>query len=465
MTSPDLLIRLGTHAEKEYVEKTAKLLDGVVLGANLYEATPGATASLIVKLGGGERPVPVTIDPMTYAYGSYVDHDEVHHTDLAWIMSEQKLRKAEAAKLKMKTRIDVKRSYRGLAEALGGVFADAVTRRKCLQPDDFGDKETLKRTAKAVLDYQWSRSATELAKDPAFDIPELAPRPPAVLAPYFYIDRRSWREWTAVVLRLAKASVDGWKHPVPVHLFVCVDVEFLDNEEFLGTVLREAPRCGVRGVWLWFSRFAEEFETKQHLRRYRHFVVDLSKAGLAVYAAHGGFFSLALGCEGMRGVCHGVGYGEQKDVVPVIGQSTPTVRYYVPPLRRRLGVPDVQVHFKSLSVQTASDFFEKVCGCAVCKGVLGKKLAGFDEFGEQHYSRPDSMRMAQTPAAAKRCRFHFLLNRIAERDWIRGCDLAEVVRSLDDARRTWGTPAVVGGRHVAHLSRWSGELGCVPEEG
>ena len=44
----------------------------------------------------------------------------------------------------------------------------------------------------------------------------------------------------------------------------------------------------------------------------------------------------------MSGISHGVGYGEQKDVIPVIGQSTPTVCYYLPDLKRRLGVPQIE---------------------------------------------------------------------------------------------------------------------------
>jgi len=99
-------------------------------------------------------------------------------------------------------------------------------------------------------------------------------------------------------------------------------------------------------------------------------VTDLNAAGLKVYNLHGGYFSLACRSFGLAGVSHGIGYGEQKDVVPVIGQAIPTVRYYLPALHKRLGVAQVQRAFPTMGVVTAADFYAKVCDCAVCKGLL-----------------------------------------------------------------------------------------------
>jgi len=79
---------------------------------------------------------------------------------------------------------------------------------------------------------------------------------------------------------------------------------------------------------------------------------------------------------------------------------------------------------------TPDDFFEKICGCVVCRGVIASSLGNFREFGERHLSTPTSKRAAQTPAAAKRCRFHFLLCRLRERDWIDGKTVDEIVAQL-----------------------------------
>ena len=76
VSPPELVIRLGSHAEKEYVLKLARFLDGVIVGANLFEVTPGATASLLLKIGGEDTSL--YVDPMTYAYGAYVDSSDKH---------------------------------------------------------------------------------------------------------------------------------------------------------------------------------------------------------------------------------------------------------------------------------------------------------------------------------------------------------------------------------------------------
>ena len=168
---------------------------------------------------------------------------------------------------------------------------------------------------------------------------------------------------------------------------------------------------------------------------------------------HGGLFSLLLSKHGVSGVSHGTGYGEQKDVVPVIGQSTPMVRYYLPPLARRLGVPQIERAFDSLGIHTAEDFYERVCDCAVCKGVVSTSLDEFSAFGDMHFSRPSSKRRAQTPAAAKRCRFHFLLARLRERDEIRATDLEALLERLRNAAHTWGAEPSLRGEAL-HLARW-----------
>ena len=41
---PSVILRLGSHAEKDYFLKTVEYWDGLIVGANLLEAAPGATA-------------------------------------------------------------------------------------------------------------------------------------------------------------------------------------------------------------------------------------------------------------------------------------------------------------------------------------------------------------------------------------------------------------------------------------
>jgi len=447
---PLVIVRLGSHAEKDYVLKLAPFIDGVIVGANLFEATPGATASLLLRTGGKAR---VYLDPMTYAFGAYEDPTTRRvRTDLDWIKSDQTRKEGRGKK----TVREFKRSYRLLAEALGWPLSDAVSKSRAVNADVFKDPLKTATFCKRVIDYQLERISREFTDEEELkDFADQVPEPSAVFAPYFYIEPSNTGAWLDANLALARSS-KGLGADVPVHAVVCADVAHLKDAAFSARLLSELPAAGIAGVWLWFSGFFEEAASLEDLVAYRRLVVGLANH-VEVYAMHGGFLSLALNKYGMRGVSHGVGYGEQKDVVPVIGQSTPTVRYYLPPLARRLGVLEIERSFGALGVKTPKDFHEKVCGCAVCKGVVQGSIAQFAAFGEMHRSRASAKRSAQTPAAAKRCRFHFLLSRITERDDLHKLSLGDLVKRLDDARDTWGKQPTLS-RFSEHLARWSAVL-------
>ena len=380
MAGPNMILRLGSHAEKDYVEKLRKFIDGVIVGANLMEATPGATASMAVRLMNRLPHVPVYLDPMTYAFGTYVDAKSgLSRDDLDWIKSDQVVRGDRKGKDRgaVVTERRFKRSYEKLAEAYGGVFATALKESKALTPAVF-DEDVIHDTCATVLAYQAERIESELQKDPELRelvTAQVAP-PPVVFAPYFYIDPTAVNSWTGLNLRLARQSAKHRGVTQPVHMVLCDTVGTLRNSKRLETLVPEILDSGVKGVWLWFSTFSEEGADRAVLRAYADFVAKLA-AKIEVHTMHGGFFSFALGTRGMRGVSHGVGYGEQKDVVPVIGQSTPTVRYYAPPVRKRMGVPNIQRAFPGMGIENPEDFFRLVCDCSICRGLL---RAGLDAF-------------------------------------------------------------------------------------
>ena len=441
---PNVILRMGTHAEKEYFEKTLRFFDGLAINANLVEATPGATASLLFRFGGQKINLPFYIDPMTYAFGAYVDRNGSLRSDLDWIKSDQKRQGKQVR--------DFKRSYRGLAEKFGKPFDEAIARKSAVTAKDFVDATSTRATCDKVAQYQMQRIADEFAADPELKpFIDKVPRPTAVYAPYFYVEPSRGEEWLDLNLKLAAITADLGLN-VPVHAMICADSSSLRDDDFLDRVKSELPDTGVEGVWLWFSAFQEDAADIEELAAFRRLVENLSEK-LDVYNRHGGFFSLALCKKGLKGVSHGVGYGEQKDVVPVIGQSTPTVRYYLPAAHKRFGVPQVERCFDSLGIKNPEDFHDKVCSCVICKGVVSDEVHDFSEFGEMHRSSPAAKRLAQTPAAAKRCRYHFLLARIRERDWLKAASNSEIVSALKDAADVWGNqPTLSAG--TAHLAKW-----------
>lgn len=74
-----------------------------------------------------------------------------------------------------------------------------------------------------------------------------------------------------------------------------------------------------------------------------------------------------------------------------------------------------------------------------------------------HYATSNSVRKSQTPAAAKRCRFHFLLSRIRERNWLKSADIEEVISDLSKSISKWSkTP--LNFDLCSHLKRWQSAL-------
>ena len=241
---------------------------------------------------------------------------------------------------------------------------------------------------------------------------------------------------------------------MPVHSVLCADYEMLIDSSFIKDVATEIPKTGVNGVWLWFSKFDEWEVQEKYLRAFKSLVEQLSEKGLEVYNRHGGYFSLALNKFGMKGISHGVGYGEKKDVQQIKGPpNAPIVRYYLPDMYKRFGVPDIEACLDGLNITTPEDFHEKICGCVICKGVVKNSILDFQRFGDTHYATSQSKRQSQTPAAAKRCRFHFLMNRIIEKDFIGGNDLATINQKITDAQEKWEEQLLII-NNSDHLARW-----------
>ena len=440
---PKVILRMGSHAEKEYFEKTAKFFDGIIVGANLLESTPAATASFLAKLK-----IPYYIDPMTYAYGSYIDKNGVQCNDLDWIKSEQKVDKETSKR-------DFKKSYKTLSPKLGRIFEKSLDRNRAIDENDLKSPTDIKALCETVSSYQTTSIEKIFSQDSEWgtEIAESVKRPQAVFAPYFYLERKAPQISLNIIIELIRVTSE-LKLGIPVHGIICADQEYLAESEFIDYLVKSLNASGANGIWFWFSRFDEKEADEVKLKNFRTLVEKLSSKK-EVYNLHGGYYSLTLSKFGLSGISHGIGYGEQKDVIPVIGQSIPTVRYYIRDLHKTLGVPEIERSFKKLGVSNSVDFQSKICNCAICNGIMKNGLDGFAQFGDRHYSSEESKRLSQTPAAAKRCRFHFLLSRIIERNMMRSVELSDVISNLNQAFEKWkDTPLNYDGSLCENLIKW-----------
>jgi hypothetical protein len=365
-THPKIILRLGSHSEKEYFEKLAKSLDGMVFGANLLEITPAATSSLIfsLKTKRGGTPLPYFLDPMTYCFGPYVDPSSGRkQTDLAVLKSERAERRGSATKITA-----VKESYLSLAAQLGPTFSTATKDGRSCSAIEIGGVGASARDSLCggVVNYQLNRIHDILADDEFLkDALANDGKPAAIFAPYFFIHESWAKSGLDSALDLA-ARTASLKPGIPVHVVICASHTLLDNRDFTMRLIDELPKTRVDGLWLWFDGFDEHNAPIERLLAFRGIVQGL-QGKMQVLNSHGGYFSLLLAHDGLTGISHGVGYGEKKAVVQVQGAAAPTVRYYLPPINFRVGVPDVQRCFSELEIKTAADFFLNVCNCQICK--------------------------------------------------------------------------------------------------
>jgi hypothetical protein len=314
-------------------------------------------------------------------------------------------------------------------------------------------EEEKKLACHNVTGYQLQRIRLEFQKDEEYkEYSDVISMPNGVFAPYFYIPP-DYEIALENFLEFSRITADV-QSEVSVYAVLCASSELLNEEKFTKKVVSRLPETGVNGVWLWFSAFDELDANEDSLMNFINLVQELSGNGLEVYNRHGGFFSLMLHKRGMTGISHSIGYGEKKDVLQIKGPpNAPIVQYYLPDLRKRYSVDSIERCLYDLDVTTPEKFYENICDCVICKGVVKDSVMDFSKFGEMHYARYDSVRETQTPSAAKRCRYHFLMNRIKEKEFVCENDLDQIRSCLEDAQTKWEDQYLVF-QSSRHMKRW-----------
>ncbi|MGI5818296.1 MAG: hypothetical protein ACOX9R_09370 [Armatimonadota bacterium] len=426
---PECWLRLGSHSEKEYFLKTGHIFSGIIVNANLLAATPAATASLIVRMAGtGTR---YWIDPYTYPFAQNIE----------WLKSYSKREK----------RRTIKRTFRTLAEEYGEPVLSALAEERELTPEDFSDQSVAREFARRVLTYQLERPARELEQDDSADlVTDAIPPPRLVAAPYFYESARTqlWRQTNLMLAREFCTVAEG-ANP---HCVICVGHEILDAPRRIGALCEDWLSVPCSGYVLWLSDLDETELSSGRAQQLRRVVECLSASGKrTVYNAHGGFLSGLLSHFGMTGFSHGVGYGERRDVVPVLGGGVPWITYYFPPLHQKLHPAKIETMLPGLGVTSASTFHDVICDCEICRGVIAGDIDNFTEFGEVA-RKPENERAFPTKACLKKCKYHYLLARRDELKYIDSMPLEAVLRHLQAAYDTYADQAVLAS--TEYLAAW-----------
>lgn len=419
-------IRLGTHAEKDYLLRAHAWFDAVVLNANLVQAAPASLGVFLMELRDKNKTY--FIDPVTYAFA----------------LSPHLLLRRDSIQA---SRANLKRTFQGLAPRYGRVVNQHAGER-ALQPDDFVADADKEEFCRCVLDYQKERVNEGLRESEYFIMSELEPVAPAKLvAPYFHLSGEV--EWLELNIELA--SIACQMEPT-VWVALCLDSFLLFSEEAVDDLVEAYKELETSGFLVWASDFTEERANVDQIQGLRRLVNGLSQDGKKqVVNMFGGYFSCLLAEHGLTGVSHGLGYGERRDIEPVLGGGIPPAKYYLPAIHKDIRMDQFAAIAQRLD---SSSFQQEVCDCVICSGLLRQ---GMDALIQQYTDTiirvsNNRYREVATPQVRRLTRFHYLSNKNLEFKRVRDVQHADLLDELDWGYQRFG--GELGSPSVAYLRTW-----------
>lgn len=325
-------------------------------------------------------------------------------------------------------------SHHTMASMHGSVIEQVYDTRPVM-PRDFATDPTIREVAHSVLEFQKSfvqTSSSKLAKYAKIlgeEVEESYEDPALLVSPYFCFDTIG-DEWYRVSLRIAQASATekGTFRLFPV---ICVNPRCLLTDP--GPLLQDYSDHQFDGLFVLVNGFKEWEAPTEQLSGLNSWVQVLSTTKKPIITLAGSYVSALLWHKGMSGLCHGVGYGESRDVFAYEG-GRPADRYYIPKLHRFYDKNTARIILGDTRVGNALN-----CTCDVCTHLRAGGLVDFGRF-EMH----DFLA-------------HFINSRRAELDHVEATSLTELVAELYEtiglARRSFSVQ-----QFSSHLDRWAAAL-------
>ena len=324
-----------------------------------------------------------------------------------------------------------KKSHLELASVLGD--PSLVCRDRDPKPGDF-TPDRVDLIARSWVEFnqgyqtaanaKFDKYASRLKEDV---IQEEARSPQFVLAPYTMASgaHDPWSEVSRMLYERTRHYLGGSDD--------CIRVLAATNPAGLRELTGDLPdhRSSV-----WVSGLDELGSDPEFLHDYASEIQEMS-SNVQMFALYGGFFSVLLSAVGLRGSCHGIGFGEHRAYPELQRSGPPPSRYYMPTLHRYV-LPDLAYQLWLHDPALAE------CSCRVCNGRSPVEL-------DYH-----SLMM------------HSVLCRAREiEDWV-GEDLPSMVERLEGERRGYlsrlarsGAPNFIkedGERAAEHLRGWISAL-------
>ena len=425
-------MRLGIHAEQQFFESYKNEFDIILFNANLAHHYASGTATLMTNKLKGKKFV---IDPITHAYG----HDP------QFIMAEHK----ENEPLKIKS------SLEGLANEYGTPISTAVSGLRQVFPKDFSSQNQIEQFAKKVIEFQVNFLPNAIDPSDRKYFPadfDSTLKPEFLIAPYFYMKSSTINDWLDINQKLVIAS-KGITAGNNLYAEIVIDRGILDNENELKAIANAYLKLDVcDGYLIWISDLSEHQSALSTLVGLRNFVHDLAQNHKPIINLYGGYYSLLLANYGIAGVCHGPGYGEERDVIPV-GGGMPTSKFYLNPVHQRLLFRDAQFMVNKPVWRSIEDFYKEVCSGPTCKQVLSGDLKNFVKFGEEKVGRnKDRTYSYPTIEARYLTTQHYLEAKAIEFNDVTEKDIKILIEQLKNAKKKYDD--FMPGAQLRYLDTW-----------
>jgi hypothetical protein len=261
-----------------------------------------------------------------------------------------------------KTLESPKKSHIALANLLG---APGLIGLVDPQPSDFDD-ELVQTVARNWVEFNRNYEQKQAGKFEKYakrleeEIDqEAAHGPSGILAPYLVSQGEEWWERSDALM---KATVEAAGEGENVLRVVAVAAAAeLDGR--LGQIADE------RAV-LWVSGLKELEADSQELAAYGEAIRAAQGRGQSTFALYGGFFAVLLAGLGLRGACHGIGYGEHRSWPELPRSGPPPARYYAPRFHRYIG-QDLAYQLWSRDAELTA------CACPICDN--GSPVLGYHD--------------------------------------------------------------------------------------
>ena len=353
------MLRYGTHAEqKYYLGRFQSHYDILMFNAHIVAYTPGGIAAFIVEKIKGKKYI---IDPITHAFA---------HSP-GKIMIEKEDGPPE-----------LKASLKSLIEYFGDPVASKAG-KKSITPDDFSDQSLTKAFTLRVLNFQ-ENIVNQCIQESEYSkyLDKTLVYPEVLIPPYFYMTSVSYEDW----LPKNKNFIEIAKREKPSRKIfgeVVISQDMLTAKKILDDLASNYKDIGCDGIFIWVDGFSEHTASKEALCNLKYLVEHFADNKIPAYNLYGGYYSVLLCKEGLlSGVCHGIHYGEEREVIPV-GGGIPRAKFYLPGVHSRLRYADIAFSINANNWWSITEYKKHICWCKTCQEVIDDTIDNFKKYGKE----------------------------------------------------------------------------------